>query len=172
MPEHESFLNSENSAIVMVEAAKGEKGTTSSKVAEKYDITQQSASRVIRNLKTKGFLEKGKRTKSQFYKPNYEGIEEYALEEMEGYNEEVSKKDLKGVYRDIIMDVLKFSGKKTSLYDLLYSSALIETKHRTDELRNDIETAKAQGENPEREQGELFALNQLQEFIENYLYPQ
>lgn len=156
----------------MVEATKGEKGTTSSKVAEKYDITQQSASRVIRNLKTKGFLEKGERTKSQFYKPDYDGITEYVFQNIKSEKEEQKyDDDLKNAYKIIIKEVLKSQSKNTSLYDVLYSAALIEINNRINSLEGSKMERKHKGKNTEKEEAKIYDLKRLNDLIKSYLYP-
>lgn len=181
MPEHEDFLNSERSAVIVLEAAKGERGTTSSKVAEKYDMSQPAASRVIRNLTSKNFLKKGERTKSQYYKPNYEGITDYAFskltqrlndtreeklqEHIEQLNEE-ELKDLKEDLKNIYASILESSGTKTSLYDLLFPSALIEIQEKHTEATEEL----ANPESSETLKQQSNRYTDLEHLLKHYLY--
>lgn len=141
MPEHEEFLNSERSAMAVVEAAKAKKGITSSQLAANHDISQPAASRILNNLEDKGFLREAERNKAKFYTVNYKGIIEYAIKQLEEYSdvESLDHSRLFALLNDIYNYILENSGEGNSLYDLLFPSAMIQLDQR---LEKKIEQVK------------------------------
>lgn len=147
--EKEDFIRSEVAVKVLENLESHEDGNYSTQIAEELDKTQSSISRILSELKKKGIVQKGKRTKAQFYELDYDGLVDYwysRLEtslEQEGnfYREEFGADGYTSLseFRDYEDEIKEFSKKyfqrainiskkephkaeSLTLFDLLYTS--------------------------------------------------
>lgn len=109
----ENIIVGERPYDVLYTIAHSEEGSYGSEIAEKLDIKQQSASEIINRLHDRGLLQKGKRTRAQYYKVDIAGFfsifEELVSEEIfteEADYEELleSKKKLYESFQDYTME--------------------------------------------------------------------
>lgn len=77
-------MNSELAVQVLQRIAQPSRGNYSTKIAEELHKPQSSISRIIKQMKEIGFVEKGTRKKAQYYEIDYCGITEYWLEVIRG----------------------------------------------------------------------------------------
>lgn len=73
---------SEKAFIVAKAIARKEEGSYGKEIAEEYDMNQPDVASLINNLKENGIVEKGKRTRAQYYEISKEGIYACMLNEI------------------------------------------------------------------------------------------
>lgn len=91
----ENILNSETALDVLREIrTSGEKGTYTKAIADKLDASKTTISHIIKELRDLGMIERGKRTKAQYYKIDYQGLTDYWFVALMDYLEEVPLDDV------------------------------------------------------------------------------
>lgn len=70
----QNILTSEKPYQVFKELLEKEEGSYGSEIARELDIKQQSASEIISRLNERGILQKGKRTRAQYYELDRKGL--------------------------------------------------------------------------------------------------
>lgn len=73
---------SEKAFIVAKAIAKKEDGSYGKEIAEEYDMNQPDVASLINNLQENGIVEKGKRTRAQYYEISKEGVYQCMLNEI------------------------------------------------------------------------------------------
>lgn len=95
MAQKTSILNSELAVKILSAIASRTDGNYSTNLADELDKSQPSISRILTELHTIGFIEKGRREKAQYYTVDYERISEYWLEKiLEKLEQKGEKQDL------------------------------------------------------------------------------
>lgn len=74
------ILNSKLAYNILELLAKEEKGDYGKRIAEKLDKPQSSVCRVLTSLTEENFVNRGKRTRAQYYKINYTGLSDFWYE--------------------------------------------------------------------------------------------
>ena len=77
MSQKTSILNSELAVQVLSAVASRREGDYSTNMADELNKSQPSISRILSKLHGKGFIQKGKREKAQYYTVDYDKISEY-----------------------------------------------------------------------------------------------
>lgn len=93
-----SVLNSKLAYNVLQQLAKKEEGDYGKRIAEELDKPQASICRTLTNLDDAGLVNRGKRTRAQYYEIDYEGIAEFwykslLIELEDGKNKEIMEKE-------------------------------------------------------------------------------
>lgn len=86
--EKENFIRSKVAVDVLKNLANRESGNYSTQISEDLDKTQSSISRILSELRDKGIVKKGQRTKAQYYEIDYPGLTCYWYNKIEKYLEE------------------------------------------------------------------------------------
>lgn len=84
----EQILNSEL-AVVVLKNCLGE-GSYASQISDRTGANRANISEIISHLESLGLLEKGKRTKAQFYRVDHEGLFEYWFKKLGNFEGEPS----------------------------------------------------------------------------------
>lgn len=98
----ESILNSSQAVSILRHLSQKKEGMYTKEIAEEMDKSVNTVSNMIRNLFRLGLVEKGKRTKAQYYRISPEGIANFVLDEIDRYYiEEINDSEfLEGLYED------------------------------------------------------------------------
>jgi len=91
MGQKTSILNSELAVKILSAIASRTDGSYSTNLADELDKTQPSISRILTELHTIEFIEKGKREKAQYYTINYQKVSEYWFQQIREKLEEENK---------------------------------------------------------------------------------
>jgi len=89
--ESNPVLNSELACDILKLLAGKDEGDYGKNIAEQLGKPQSSICRALTNLTEKDFVERGKRTRAQYYKINYRGISEFWYESLKEELGEESK---------------------------------------------------------------------------------
>lgn len=128
----ENILTSKKPYQVFAEIVREKDGSYGAKVARKLDIKQQSASEIINKLHEVGLLEKGKRTKAQYYKLNKNGLVKSFL----GLWESQVVSDIK---RSVLEDLVEMQEDSIDYSDLMVLLKLYTEHYTHNEENSNIE---------------------------------
>lgn len=98
---------------VFREVIKDPENAYSSNIAERMEISQGDASHILTVLAKKKMLQKGKKTRAQYYKPNYKAISEYQAKILD--SEETISENILKEYLDLYV---KFN-KESTIQEML-----------------------------------------------------
>lgn len=100
--DEESVLRSEIAVNILRKIRKsGEDGTYTKEISEELNSSKSTISHLIRRLRDLKMIKRGKRTKAQYYKINYEGLAEFWIQELEKYLEEDSLEEYLSKDKDV-----------------------------------------------------------------------
>lgn len=143
-------MNSELAYDVLELLAKKENGDYGKRIADELGKPQSSICRVLTSLTEEDFVERGKRTRAQFYEINYEGITKFWYESLEKeLDSESEEKDILEEEKDKVIEFGKkffssvMSGceeNSITVSELLYNSFIYSIGEKLSEEDNFVQS--------------------------------
>ncbi|MBY6293876.1 DUF2250 domain-containing protein [Nanohaloarchaea archaeon H01] len=147
--DEDNILNSETALNVLREIrTSGEKGTYTKEIAKELDASKTTISHIIKELRDLGMIERGKRTKAQYYKIDYEGLIDYWFEILMNYLRRVplddvysgidksmrelfeeNEEEIRQLSQDYFRNALGGKRYQMTLYDFLFTNYALSSKN-------------------------------------------
>lgn len=125
----ENILNSQIALNVLREIAKSDEGAYTKQISDVLGSPETTISHIVKKLRELNMIERGRRTKAQFYEVNYKGISSYWFGELQEYAQRSPKPNYDLEVEDVLEFTEEHQAKIRCLAESFFEKSLNSKEH-------------------------------------------
>lgn len=125
----ENILNSQIALNVLREIAKSDEGAYTKQISDVLGSPETTISHIVKKLRELNMIERGRRTKAQFYEVNYKGISSYWFGELQEYAQRSPKPNYDLEVEDVLEFTEEHQAKIRGLAESFFEKSLNSKEH-------------------------------------------